>query len=229
MKSKATGKTPQAQGIGESRLFIDPATAHDESPLLDLHVGGQRVRDMAERLGTDWLRLLTYHHTDEGIAERNAGRADAAARVTAGPEEKAAMARRDFRSDEGNDHYFAPDPLKDTAAPHGKPGFRQRYLSPAKIQNAGTRGWQPVIDGKGDNVRHGNLILAEMPEERAQKRAEAIRRRTEDLQQSVKERFEEQTEQPRGAKRPGWFRGAPDPDKGLHIERGEAAAYDHDE
>src|SRR5262249_13196417 len=77
-------------GIPDSVPFGgDPAA--DDNPVLDLHVGGVRVRD----LPVEMQGRILYQQTDEGIEANNEGKS--ACRVSVGAEnfDKALEQRRD--------------------------------------------------------------------------------------------------------------------------------------
>lgn len=176
--AKLTKEERQAlAGIPESRPFIDPETANEESPLLDLHVGGTLVRDMAGVMGPGWLSKLSYHHTDEAIAERNAGKKESVARVVASSEFEKRLAQWEDSAESDMQPWEAPNPMTALERQYVRPGFKPRWMAPTAVDKRakGLRGWKPVRDADGDLVKLGTLFLAEMPEERAEQRNEHYR------------------------------------------------------
>jgi len=180
-----------AGGVGESKPFIAPEGTFPENPILDCHVGGRLVRD----LDPDMQAKILYQQTDEGIAERDEGRvpAGSAARVTAGPLDKAIQERRDDLAT-GMEPWEARDPLKEVADAHTQPGQRPKFLSPPVIQSRGLRGFEVVKSG-GDPVRVGNMVLGVMPEAKAEQRNRRFREKSKSDLVEVEKRYKETQEQ----------------------------------
>lgn len=121
--------------------------------------------------------LIGYAMTDQGIAERNAKRVDSMGRPHSGIQvivnegfDQQIRARADAQ-----EPWETANPLLDAKLAFQKPGFRYRGLSPTVIAKKGMRGWQAVLDGRGEPVRVGKLVLAEMPIERAERRNKKFR------------------------------------------------------
>jgi len=224
-KAEARRAFCQAQGIGESKVFAAPPGTFPESSVLDCHVGGVLVRD----LPIEVQGRILYQQTDEGIAERNAGKVDSAARVTEGPLEKAIQAR----GDESLQPWEAPDPMQELVKKHIQSGMRPRFLSTRKTDKDGKRGWEVVVDPKtGEPVKLGTLILAQMPEQKASSRNAFYQAKSEeDLREIFDEYAEKQERMIRdagargvGVLRPGDLlkdeRGSGTHAIGLHSVRG---------
>jgi hypothetical protein len=145
-------------GVGPSKQF---GVGRDEE-LPAQHVGGRPVG------GGQLDHLLGSTYTDEGVAEK-AARPKARSSVVRDEFEKRIDARRDFKLTEA-EPWMAPDPMGEMAAAHCPPGHKPRFLSSAKVQREGLRGWKPVIGENGDPVRLGNMTLASMPIEKAEAR-----------------------------------------------------------
>jgi len=176
-------RAAMAQGIGESKIFAAPEGTFPDNPVLDCRVGGVRVRDLPlEAQG----RIL-YQQTDEGFAERNAGKVESAARVTAGPFDKAVEERRDFRANE-MEPWMAKDPMKELIDAHIGPGMKGKFLSPSKCERDGTRGFKPVLVN-GEPVKLGNMPLAEMPIELVERRNRTYRAKDAAALQQITEQF----------------------------------------
>lgn len=166
MKSKATGKKPQTSGIGDSKLFIAPETAQASSYLENLHIDGKRIGD---HFTEQQISMLRFEFTDEGIAERNAGKVDCAARVTSDDFDKALEHRGD-KLEAGMEPWQAPDPLRELAAEHVPPGMKPKFLSKRVMDTVGKRGYQIVVGENGDPVHCGNMVLGMIPEHKARQR-----------------------------------------------------------
>lgn len=164
-------KKPMSRGVGESKRFRAADAPSVYERLAGRHVGGIPIEDLDEEL----VARLSIQHTDEDIAARNAGKVDTGVRVTAGPLEKAIEHRRDFRR-ENNEPWEAPDPMKELIDAHVAPGMRAKFLSPTTSARQGTRGYE-VIKDKGEPVKLGELMLAQIPAEKAEARQRAIRQR----------------------------------------------------
>src|SRR5258708_18807057 len=167
-KKNTDEKAPTAQGFGESQMFADPKS-NQTSYLEALHINGKLI---GENFAREQIALLRYEWTDEGIAERNEGKVESAARVTADGFEKACEARADHLSNESMEPWEAPDPMKELADAYVGKGMRPRFLSPVVVEKRarGLRGWEPVRDQNGNLVKLANMVLAQMPEEKARKR-----------------------------------------------------------
>lgn len=131
------------------------------------------------------LHLVTFRHTDQGIEEFNRGKEVPRVTVTSEPFDKIVNAP------EGIEPWETPNPLKDAAAPYARDGFRQRWLSPMRVEQAGMRKWKPVRDERGDLVRMRKMFLAEMPEEMAERRQQACRDEAKAQYREASESFSE--------------------------------------
>jgi hypothetical protein len=167
MKSASTGKPPTAQGIGESRVFADPNAAPD-SKWLTATVNGVPVDPSI-------AHLLTWEMTDQGWAERNAGKEPRRVEIMRDGADNSRLARKDF-IENGGEQQYAPDPLKDAVAPYVRSGFSPRLLSKARIDGErNTRGFDIVRDENGDPVRYKNMVFGEIPTDVAEARNKAVR------------------------------------------------------
>lgn len=188
MKSKATGKKPQAAGIGESKLFIAPETAQASSYLEDLHINGKRIGD---HFTPEQIAMLRFEFTDEGYAERNAGKVDAAARVTSDGFDKALEHRGD-KLEAGMEPWAAPDPLRELADAHVPAGMKPKFLSKRVMDKVGKRGYE-IVTVDGEPVSCGNMILGMMPESKARQRNAHYAQESRDaIKESQEQKREEQ-------------------------------------
>jgi hypothetical protein len=184
-------KAPMSTGIGESRVFRDP-NASEENELLACHINGKLIRD----LGFTPLQLsaISWHITDEGIAANNEGKQEVRASVIRDPLQKSLEKRKDDVLDRGMETWEAENPMREQIEQYGKPGFRTRYLSDATVQKRGRRKWEPVINEKGDPVRLGGMVMAQMPEGRADARNKAVRAAGNERLKQVQEKYMEGAE-----------------------------------
>jgi hypothetical protein len=192
-------KKIMSRGVGPSRLNRDPnAKAPDES-LMKLHVAGTLIKDLPLNMQSK----ICYEHTDEAIEERNRGKIAAAAHVRAAGGDRARATgsdfdrqveeRRDFRSDaEGTEIYSAPDVMKELAEEHVPEGMTPKFLSPIKVDREGTRGYEIVTNGKGEPVKMGRMILAQMPDAKSKSRKEFYRKKGDRRLKEVHEQYQEQ-------------------------------------
>lgn len=171
VNTSTTPETANPNPAGDflaSKRFIAPeGTFTDTIDWSKLTVAGQPIP--AHLHG-----LIAYELTDQAAAEREAKREYEPSGITMGADpldkgvDKYAAGLRD-----DVDQWANPDPLKECAAKHVGPGERHRFLSTRKIDRSGMRGWEPKIateNGTKKMVTVGGMILATMPEERAQSR-----------------------------------------------------------
>lgn len=172
-------------GIPESPIMHRVLDDGGADPILDLHVGGVRIGDLPiEAQG----RIL-YQQTDEGIAENNAGKSPKRFEVTRDEFTKTLDHRRDAVKDFGMALDEAPNPTKELMDKHIKPGMRGRILSPKVIERKGMRGWEPVLDENGQQVKLRDAILGQMPEDRAKQRNRQVRERGRQLLGEVTQKY----------------------------------------
>jgi hypothetical protein len=157
----AKKKTPTV-----TKRTVGTTAAH---PLDGCHVDGVLV----ETLPPDRKRGLFWKQTDEGIAANAQGKTPPTRGIEMGNGQlaKDLQRKRDFASNE-NEPWLAPDPMKALASQHVGPGMRPKFLSESRLGKEGnyTRGFEVVRHANGDPVKLGTLVLAQMPEEHAQRR-----------------------------------------------------------
>jgi hypothetical protein len=129
------------------------------------------------------VHLISFDHTDEGIAARNAGKSDTHVSVTDTFDRQLERMERE--------PWEGADVIGEIVQSNVSRGFRARFLSPRVVDRSGRRGWEIVTKG-GDPVRLGNLMLAVMPEEKAEKRNAYFREQAQAEVQRVREEFVEQ-------------------------------------
>src|SRR5262252_7350245 len=166
-RSSSLGGVPienqEAAGIPDSPIFTNPRIEM-ENPLLDLHVGGMLVRDMP----LEQQHRLVYQQTDEGIAEMNAGKSPHRIETIRDEFTGQCQQRRDEIVERGMEPWEATNPMAELAKRHVAPGFKGKFLSPARIDKYGgeTGGYEIVKDGRGDPVKLRNMPLGQMSIER---------------------------------------------------------------
>lgn len=185
----STGGVSQANqelaGIPDSPIFTRERE-EIENPVLKLHVAGVLVSD----LPLEMQGRLLYQQTDEGIAEYNEGKVDVAARVTQDSFTKTMAHRKDAVKDQGMDIADAPNPMKEMADQHVPKGMRARFLSPSVVNRRGMRGFEAVRDPKtGDPVKVRDMVLAQMPEEKADRRNKQVREHGNKLLGQVRDQY----------------------------------------
>lgn len=164
--------------LPDSRNFADPNAPQFPPALAGLHVAGVPC----EELPPEMWHKLDRQHTDEAIAERNAGKEENVARVSPvhdrGPGakpssnltevDKSLAERYDFRM-EDFEASMAPDPLKQLADQYTPDGWRP-YFSDAKrpVINGMIDGGKVMKDETGQPVRFGECILTARPIEVAE-------------------------------------------------------------
>jgi hypothetical protein len=121
---------------------------------------------------------------------------------------------------------MAPDPLKELAEKHVAPGMRPKFLSPDTVRRRGTRGFEPVVDAKGNNVKFGEMVLAQIPEDVARKRQQTHQDRANNLAKQVVEEYREQTPRELRDESPRSRESRRDSDEGLQSVRGNTRVFD---
>lgn len=100
----------------------------------------------------------------------------------------------DRLDDDEFDPLSESDPLRAAVKAYGRPGFANKLLSDRVCNIQGTRGYQPVMDGKGNIVKIGNMMLGEIPQALADKRQRRNVQMAEESLQTVQETFADQVE-----------------------------------
>ena len=172
-------------GIPDSPIFVNPRIEM-ENPLLDLHVGGMLVRDMP----IEQQHRLVYQQTDEGITEMNEGKSPHRIETVRDEVTKACEQRRD-QITSGMEPWEANNPMAALERQHVRPGFKGKFLSPAKMAKEGgaTGGYEIVKDERGDPVKLRNMPLGEMPIERVEKRNRFYRQKAADAAGEIKKNY----------------------------------------
>jgi hypothetical protein len=115
---------------------------------------------------------IPFANTDQGRWDTNHGaNMRAPSGITSGKDPLAKA--MDQRLDQP---WAQVDPLKAAIDQVAEPGFRHRALSEGVCNKRGLRGWEPVLDAKGDKVKVGRLFLGRMPEQVAEQRNEHYRK-----------------------------------------------------
>lgn len=185
---------PIVAGIGESRTFNDPDPANQIGPfdhIRGCHMGGKPVEEVVPSTAA---HLITFDHTDEGIAARNEERAESTARVSDRMDHVVDDVERHYENARDMDPGAYPDLKAELVEKYVKPGQRARFLSDPVMKIKGKRGFEFVKDEEGHDVKLGTSTLAVIPEGEARRRE----RRLQDLNRSIEtdhaEKFVEEQE-----------------------------------
>jgi hypothetical protein len=172
-------------GIPESPIMLRDPVEREINPTLALHVGGVLISDLPiEAQG----RIL-YQQTDEGIAEANAPKQEACARVIQDQFSKTLEHRRDAVKDLGMELADAPNPMKEAMDSHIVKGMTGRFLSPKVVDRRGMRGWEKVLDKDGKEIKVREQFLTQMPADRAAARNKAVREHGNRMLGQVKDQY----------------------------------------
>lgn len=196
-------------GVGESKQF---GGAENPDPTPQRHVNGRPI-------GTGPLdHLMASAHSDEEQAERDLK-----------PKAQVQVLRDEFQRgvlDQYADSQFSADPWMETNPMNAimdkfvPAGHKGRFLGDRKVQVDGLRGWKPVINENGDTVKLGNMTLASMPIETAERRNAHFRKLDADKISQIRDGATEQAERLAHAK---GMRVAPG-ESGFRRTVGNAAA-----
>jgi hypothetical protein len=137
---------------------------------------------------------LFFQQTDQGIAAANIaqGRTGSGAKVRSRFEHQ--IEAREAVADGNLAPWEAPDPLKEAADAHRRPGMAVRALSDRVIKQRGLRKWKPIIGENGDPVKVADMVLGEMPMESAERRNEYYREQGNEAVRQAEEHAREQQE-----------------------------------
>lgn len=180
---------------------------------------------------------MPYALTDQAMEERNEKNRDSKGNPHSGVKllKSEGFDQAIAKRAHANEPWECENPLADAQAKYGRPGFRNRGLSPTVVQKRTLRGWEVVKDKNGDVVKVGNLLFGEMPEESAVRRNEYFRKQHEDELTASAERTKVNQERLGRDARSHGFHAEPlldgdvltdhaDPDRqvsiGIHSQRG---------
>lgn len=186
-----------AGGIGESKIFCAPAEERipgGVDRILACHINGKPVSEM--NLDPQVLCLLDYYATDEGIAERNAEpnrREPSGISQGKDPFAKSLDERRDDVKLRDRMLFDSRDPLKEVADKYAKPGMKPKFLSAARMQEAGGTGdYEVVKNQNGDPVKVKGMVLGHIPVELAEARNEHYRNRSNTILNQITEQYRQE-------------------------------------
>lgn len=177
--------------------------------------GELMVAEVAAKLPPDMQDILTvngqpipeflrhaipYRHTDQGIAEHNAGKEPTRVQVVSD-----AVDKQFVGYDPNNVSIWSPNPAlnarrkgEEVLGDKAK-GMAFRLLNPNRIATVGDRGFKPVIDEKGDPITMGNMVLGAMPKVLNEQRKAHFRSLDEQRVKEAQERDAEQVKSLRDA------------------------------
>jgi|SRR5215467_2746480 len=187
MKGDEIRANQEAAGIPDSKPFIEPQE-NAITRMEELHINGVLIKDL--KLEAPVLAALDYYATDEGMAEKNATRAEpSGVTVGAEPWDKSLQQKRDDVKERGYNTYEARDPLREVAEEYAQPGMRARYMSQKKLKDGGNRDYKVVKQPNGDPVMVRGMVLGHIPEEVAVARNKYYQRRGNDLLKQLNEKY----------------------------------------
>lgn len=148
----------------DAKLAQTDAAAIAEADAIDepriLHVSGKPIPP-------EFAHAITYQMTDEGQAEARAkdakGPKPSGVQVISGEFERQLERKADAQT------WDSFDPLREAVDSVREPGMAYRFLADRSVKRRGRRGWEPVIV-KGDPVKVADMVLAKMPEAKAERR-----------------------------------------------------------
>ncbi len=138
---------------------------------------------------------LPTRFTNKAIAKREADREKRGV-TRKGPEVAITREPWEKQFDEKGDQLAAglepfevQDPMSECIKRHTPKGHRGRMLSETTCRLRGMRGWDVVLDAKGNKFMVGNMFLGSMPEERAGRREAHYKGKAREQLAKVKRRF----------------------------------------
>lgn len=231
-RPRKDANAPKVAGVGPSPVFGgNGAQTSDGHDWANATIQGQPVPEYLKPGSGSGIPPIDWRHTDQGIAEFNAGKEPVTARVTrdavtapklgAGVEEGLADAKRFGDANSEVLDWDTKNPLDTLADAHTPPGHRGRWMSQRNfLENGGARNFQPVVkDGK--RVEYGGMFLASMPESVARQRDTVMAKRADDLVEAHNESALEQVTEDSGPKKAQILEALHrSGDTGLQFERG---------
>lgn len=151
---------------------VQDIPAQDEAPVVDLSSGAPKpplTEDGGytvdgKPLPVGFEHVIPYAMTDQGKWENNQGKPEpSGVTVVADAWDNMIAQRRD-------EPWAGHDPVQEAILRHGEPGMKYRGLSERVMDKRGMRGWEPVKNEDGSNVKIGSLILGKMPKATAERR-----------------------------------------------------------
>lgn len=185
-------------GVGESKQF--GATGEKEAKP-QRHVNGVPVDQ------TPMGHLLASTYSDEELAER-AKLPKARTSVVADEFDRSVLKQYED-SQFSAEPWMETNPMNAIAKKFVPEGHTGRFLGERKVAVDGLRGWQPVKTTNGDPVKLGNMTLASMPIETAERRNNFFRKMDADKISQIRDGATEQAAQLAHA-------------KGMRVAPGEA-------
>ena len=163
-----------------------------------------RIRELEELAPSEAADpRLPARYTNEEIAKREQDRETRGVTrdgpkiaITREPWEKQFDQKGDQLA-EGLEPFECQDPMSECIKLHTPEGHRGRMLSETSCRLRGMRGWQVVLDPKGNKFMVGNMFLGSMPEERAVRRQAHYKGKAREQLAKVQKRFKASQEHAR--------------------------------
>jgi hypothetical protein len=116
-----------------------------------------------------------FQHTDQFIAMENIRKGRTGAKVEVTDRFDMQLDAREAAGRGSIEPWDAPEPLKEASDSIPRPGFVRRFLSEMVMKRRGKRGFEVVKDERGDPVKVADMVMAEMPISKAERRNEHYR------------------------------------------------------
>jgi hypothetical protein len=105
-------------------------------------------------------------------------------------EEREAVRNRIIDEDDADeDLMLAPSPMEETVERYREPGMAYGFMSDNASRTLGLRGYQPVMDERGDPVKLGTLTLGKIPERIQRKRLRKGEKESTERVQSMSDEY----------------------------------------
>lgn len=187
-------KTTSATRAEASVLPASPTRESDQALVDQFNADGEWTLN-GKPVDRESANRPAWQHTDQARAlKRLEGNYETGPRVAVQSDFDRAIEHGNAAATNDMEVWETPDPLREACALVPRPDMRRRLLDPVVIKRSGMRGWKPVVDVQGNQVKVGEGILAEMPISKADARNEHYRRQGESERTAANERAQAEME-----------------------------------